>query len=59
MPFQSSFLRHTYSGFEPSQAFDIVYGGSFEHRLLSSKRANMTHQRLTLDEIRLETGCYD
>ncbi|WP_087753514.1 AraC family transcriptional regulator [Paraburkholderia caledonica] len=59
MSFPSSFLKHTYSGFEPSQAFDIVYGGSFEHRLLSSKRANMEHERLTLGEVRLETGCYD
>jgi AraC-like DNA-binding protein len=59
MPFQPTYQRHTYSGFEPSQAFDVVYGGSFEHRLLSSKRATMEHQRLTLGEIRLETGRYD
>ncbi|MFM0500760.1 helix-turn-helix transcriptional regulator [Paraburkholderia caffeinilytica] len=57
--FSSTYLRHVYSGFEPSQAFDVVYGARFEHRLLSSKRANMEHQRLTLGDIRLDTGCYD
>jgi AraC-like DNA-binding protein len=59
MPFESNYLRHIYSGFEPAQAFNVVYGGSFEHRLLSSKCATMVHQRLTLGEIRLETGSYD
>ncbi|WP_144143763.1 helix-turn-helix domain-containing protein [Paraburkholderia sp. BCC1884] len=59
MSFESTYLRHTYSGFEPAQAFNVVYGGSFEHRLLSSKCATMVHQRLTFGEIRLETGCYD
>ncbi|WP_087691668.1 helix-turn-helix transcriptional regulator [Pandoraea sp. PE-S2R-1] len=59
MPFESTYLRHAYSGFEPSHAFDIVYGASFEHRLLSSQRANMEHERLTLGEIRLEAGRYD
>ncbi|MCD0503339.1 helix-turn-helix domain-containing protein [Bordetella petrii] len=54
-----AYMRHVYSGFEPSQAFDIVYGGTFEHRLLSSRRSSMEHQRLTLGDIRLETGCYD
>ncbi|WP_246288277.1 helix-turn-helix transcriptional regulator [Achromobacter pestifer] len=52
-------MRHVYSGFEPSQAFDIVYGGTFEHRLLSSKLATMEHQRLNLGDLRLESGCYD
>ena len=50
---------HTYSGFEPSQVFDVVYGGHFEHRLLSPKRSNMEHQRLVLGDVRIETGCYD
>lgn len=59
MSFQTAYFRHTYSGFEPSQAFDVVYGGHFEHRLLSAKRADMEHQRLVLSNTRLETGCYD
>lgn len=59
MTFPSCFERHTYSGFEPSQAFDIVYGGRFEHRLLSAKKASMEHERLMLGDIRLETGRYD
>lgn len=59
VPFQSAYLQHTYSGFEPSQAFDVVYGGSFEHRLLSSARSTMEHQRLLLGDLTLETGCYD
>jgi len=56
---QPIYLRHVYSGFEPSQAFDVVYGASFEHRILSSKRTAMEHQRLILDDVRLETGCYN
>lgn len=59
MLFQNSYLQHYYSGFEPSQAFDVVYGTSFEHRLLSAKRTSMKHQRLTLGDIRLETGWYN
>ena len=55
----SVYQLHTYSGFEPSQAFDVVYGGHFEHRLLSPKRSNMEHQRLVLGNVRIETGCYD
>jgi AraC-like DNA-binding protein len=54
-----AFQRLTYSGLEPSQAFDIVYGGHFEHRLLARGRATLDHQRLTLEDIRLETGAYD
>ena len=54
-----SYQRLTYSGLEPSQAFDVVYGSHFEHRLLSARRANMDHQRLVLDPLRLETGSYD
>ncbi|WP_224776820.1 helix-turn-helix domain-containing protein [Achromobacter insolitus] len=52
-------MNHVYSGFEPSQAFDIVHGGMLEHRLLSCAHASMEHQRLSLDGMRLETGCYD
>lgn len=59
MQFPSIFEHHTYSGFEPSQAFDVVYGGHFEHRLLSSRRATMEHRRLVLGDVRLDGGCYD
>lgn len=59
MEFLSHFEHHRYSGFEPAQAFDVVYGGHFEHRLLSPKRATMDHQRLVLGDVRIETGCYD
>ena len=55
----SAYELHTYSGFEPSQVFDVVYGGHFEHRLLSAKRSTMEHQRLVLDDVRIETGRYD
>jgi len=55
----SSYLRHTYSGFEPSKAFDVIYGGSFEHRLRSGRCATMEHQRLVVGDLRLETGSYD
>lgn len=54
-----SFQRLTYSGLDPAQAFDIVYGGHFEHRLLAAGRTTLEHQRLVLDELRLETGSYD
>ncbi|MGV2909241.1 helix-turn-helix transcriptional regulator [Achromobacter sp. AGC25] len=59
MSFQSVYMTQVYSGFEPSQAFDVVYGGRFEHRLLSSRQTLLQHQRLVLGDIRLETGCYD
>jgi len=59
MHFSSAYERHVYSGFEPSQAFDVVHGGHFEHRLLSAGQAHMEHQRLLLGDIRLETGTYD
>lgn len=59
MRIQPGYLGHVYTGFEPSQAFGVVYGGRFEHRLLSAERATMAHQRLTLGGIRVETGCYD
>jgi AraC-like DNA-binding protein len=53
------FQRHRYSGLEPSQVFDVVYGGQFEHRLLAAGRATMDHQRLLLENVCLETGRYD
>lgn len=53
------FEHHTYSGFEPLQAFDVVYGGHFEHRLISPERATMVHQRLIIGDVRIETGSYD
>lgn len=59
MQLPSSFERNTYSGFEPSQAIDVIYGGRFEHRLLSSRKASMEHERFTLGDVRLETGRYD
>lgn len=59
MSFQSVYMTQVYSGFEPSQAFDVVYGGRFEHRLLSSRETMLQHQRLILGDLRLETGCYD
>jgi len=59
MEVRSFFEQHTYSGFEQSQAFDVVYGGHFEHRLLSPQRATFGHRRLVLDDVRLETCCYD
>lgn len=55
----SAYFVHNYSGFEPLQAFDIVYGGHFEHRLLGAGSTTMEHQRLQLDGVRLESGCYD
>ena len=59
MQFLSHFEHHKYSGFEPSQVFDVVYGAHFEHRLLSPRRAVMDHQRLVLGDVRIETGAYD
>lgn len=59
MPIQPSYLQHFYSGLEPLQAFDVVYGGCFEHRLVSSLLATMEHQRLVLGDVRLETGRYE
>ena len=54
-----AFQHQTYTGLDPAQAFDVIYGGHFEHRLLSPGRTTLEHQRLVLDEFRLETGCYD
>lgn len=59
MSASSTFMSHAYSGLEPSQAFDIVSGGRFEHRLFSAARSSMVHQRLVLDELMIETGSYD
>lgn len=59
MLFLSHFEQYSYSGFEVSQAFDVVYGGHFEHRLLSAKHSAMQHRRLVLGDTRIESGCYD
>lgn len=59
MTFQPTYMQHVYSGFEPSQAFDVIYGTSFEHRLLSAQFSTMKHQRLLVGDLRLETGGYD
>ena len=55
----ANYQQLTYSGLDPAQAFDVVYGAHFEHRLLSPGRTTLTHQRLALDGLRLETGAYD
>ena len=59
MQLPAAFERHVFSGLEPALGFDVVYGGHFEHRLLSTRRATMEHQRLVLGDVRVETGCYD
>jgi len=59
VPKGAIYFHHEYSGFDPLQAFDVIYGGHFEHRLLRSGHASMRHQRLSLDEVRLESGGYD
>ncbi|MBS0339367.1 MAG: helix-turn-helix transcriptional regulator [Proteobacteria bacterium] len=52
--------RYVYSGFEAVQVFDVVYGGHFEHRLLSAKkRSSMEHQRLILGDMHIDSGRYD
>ncbi|WP_148715722.1 helix-turn-helix domain-containing protein [Chitinolyticbacter meiyuanensis] len=53
------FQEHRYDGLDPTQAFDVVYGGHFEHRLLAAKGGKMRHRRLVLADTRLETGYYD
>lgn len=53
------FQQLQYSGLDPALAFDIVYGGHFEHRLLSAQHSNMQHCRLSLPSLLLESGCYD
>ncbi|MBS0340876.1 MAG: helix-turn-helix transcriptional regulator [Proteobacteria bacterium] len=55
----SLYEAHTYSGFEPTQIFDVVYGGHFEHRLISSNRADLVHRRLVLGDVRVESGTYN
>lgn len=54
-----TFQHYSYSGLDPSLACDIVYGGLFEHRLLSARHSTMTHQRLASQNAMLETGRYD
>ncbi len=54
-----TFQRFSYLGLEPALAFDVIYGGHFEHRLLSIKQAAMEHQRLAMDDLLLESGAYD
>jgi AraC family transcriptional regulator, ethanolamine operon transcriptional activator len=54
-----TYQRMTYAGLEPSQAFDVVYGTHFEHRLISARHAVLVHERLMLDGLRLESGSYD
>ncbi|MBS0454895.1 MAG: helix-turn-helix transcriptional regulator [Proteobacteria bacterium] len=54
-----NYERYVYSGFETAHAFDVVYGGHFEHRLLSAKRSTLEHQRLILGDIHIDAGRYD
>ncbi|WP_140918479.1 AraC family transcriptional regulator [Limnobaculum xujianqingii] len=49
---------NVYFGLDIARASDILYGGYFEHRLSSSAQLSLYHQRVTLDDIRLETGNY-
>ena len=58
-PSLPTFQHLTYTGLDPAQAFDVIYGGHFEHRLLAPGHTTLEHQRLVLDEMRLETGSYD
>lgn len=59
MLLRATYLRHVYSGFEAARACDVIYGSSFEHRLLSARLATLEHQRLVLGDVRLDTGNYD
>lgn len=59
MQIRPTYMEHVYAGLEPLEAFDVVYGGSFEHRLMSPKHALMEHQRFIAGNIRLETGRYE
>ncbi|MCD0502016.1 helix-turn-helix domain-containing protein [Bordetella petrii] len=52
-------MQQIYSGLEAAQAFNVVHGASFEHRLMSAKSARMAHRHLTLGDTRLETGMYN
>ncbi|MCY1267398.1 Helix-turn-helix domain protein [compost metagenome] len=54
-----SFQRYSQSALDPSLAFDVVFGGRFEHRILSTRHSHMEHQRLVLGDVMLETGSYD
>ncbi|QBH96540.1 AraC family transcriptional regulator [Limnobaculum zhutongyuii] len=49
---------NVYFGLDVARASDILYGGYFEHRLSSSAQLSLYHQRVMLNDIRLETGNY-
>lgn len=59
MPLRSIYAAQVYSGFEPSLAFDVLYGTHFEHRLFTPRKTFLQHQRLILGDLRLEAGQYD
>ncbi|MFJ0617978.1 helix-turn-helix transcriptional regulator [Bordetella bronchiseptica] len=59
MTLQALYVQQVYSGPAMAQAFDVVHGASFEHRLLSSQPGRMAHRYLALGDIRLETGMYN
>ena len=40
-----TFQHQTYTGLDPAQAFDVIYGGHFEHRLLSPARITRRSKR--------------
>ncbi|MDF3933242.1 helix-turn-helix transcriptional regulator [Pseudomonas citronellolis] len=54
-----SFQRFSYAGLDLARAFDVIYGGHFQHRLHSARQAHLEHQRLALGNTLLESGCYD
>ncbi|MFR0693555.1 helix-turn-helix transcriptional regulator [Enterobacterales bacterium AE_CKDN230030158-1A_HGKHYDSX7] len=54
-----SYQRFSFAGLDLSLAFDVIYGGHFEHRLASAREAHLDHQRLSLGCTLLESGHYD
>ncbi|MBK5142528.1 AraC family transcriptional regulator [Budviciaceae bacterium BWR-B9] len=58
MSSSSIYQCNVYFGLDVARASDILYGGYFEHRLSSSAQLSLYHQRVILDDIRLETGNY-
>lgn len=58
MPSSSIYQCNVYLGLDVVKASDVIYGGYFEHRLLSSAQLSLYHQRMMLGDCRLETGNY-
>ncbi|WP_158601932.1 AraC family transcriptional regulator [Pararobbsia silviterrae] len=59
MELQSTYRRTVYSGFEPCLAYDVLYGGHVEHRLMHAQAGTLEHHQLVLDELHLDVGQYD